>query len=272
MWTVADSLSRRAWSCACPGPPPGFSRPKQSARSITWRTRDRHGARPGSWARSAGPTVWAGPSFGDEVTVPTHQGGRLDEALSLAMAREQSPQAGQHGPAGRLQCRTVYRASEHRDLVAQDDGLDGEVGVLVAEELDQLECGRERTPDTGTRRPSKDARQNRIIPSKSSSGAADSVVGTHKLRARRTGVATSNPSAVPACHVLPVPASPHLGVGTLRDDYVTRQHGRKVRIVQGWGRSSVTGMFTRPDLTGSVYATAGRRRSGAPRPARMVRR
>jgi len=48
------------------------------------------------------PAVWVGPALGDEVTVPAQQRGRLDEAPSLAKAREQSQQAGKHGPVGRL--------------------------------------------------------------------------------------------------------------------------------------------------------------------------
>jgi catechol 2,3-dioxygenase-like lactoylglutathione lyase family enzyme len=88
--------------------------------------------------------VWVGPALGDEVTVPAQQGGRLDEAPSLAKAREQSHQAGQHGPVGRLQRRTADLASEYRDLVAQHDDLDCEVAVLAAEEPDQLEDANER--------------------------------------------------------------------------------------------------------------------------------
>jgi hypothetical protein len=94
--------------------------------------------------RLTGPTVWVGPALGDEVTVSAQQGGRLDEAPSLAKAREQSHQAGQYGPVGRLQCRTVDLASEYRDLVAQHDDLDCEVAVLAAGEPDQLEDANER--------------------------------------------------------------------------------------------------------------------------------
>ncbi len=76
--------------------------------------------------------------------MPAQQRGRLDEAPSLAKAREQSQQAGQHGPVGRLQRRTVDLASEYRDLVAQHDDLDREIGVRAAGEPDQLENANER--------------------------------------------------------------------------------------------------------------------------------
>ena len=42
------------------------------------------------------------------------------------------------------------------------------------------------------------------------------------------------PRGATSCLVLPVPASPHFGVGTGKNNQVTDQHGRKVRIVQGW--------------------------------------
>ena len=77
--------------------------------------------------RSTRPAMWVGPALGDEVTVPAQQGCRLDEEASLAPAREQSPQSGQHRPVGRLQRRTVDLASEDRHLVAQHDDLDGEI-------------------------------------------------------------------------------------------------------------------------------------------------
>ena len=71
--------------------------------------------------------------------MPTKQGRGLDEEASLAKAREQSPQGGQHGPIGRLQSRTVDLASENRHLVAQNYDFDGKVAVLAAGELDQLQ-------------------------------------------------------------------------------------------------------------------------------------
>jgi hypothetical protein len=68
----------------------------------------------------------------------------LDEASSPAKAREQSPQAGQYCPVGRLQPRTVDLASEYRHLVAQDDDLNCKVAVLAEGEADQLEDANER--------------------------------------------------------------------------------------------------------------------------------
>jgi hypothetical protein len=76
--------------------------------------------------------------------VPAQQSGRLDEAPSLAKAREQSPQAGQDCPVGWLKRQRVDLASEYLDLVAQHDDLDGEVGVLAAGEPDQLKDANER--------------------------------------------------------------------------------------------------------------------------------
>jgi hypothetical protein len=76
--------------------------------------------------------------------MPAQQRGRLDDAPSLVKAREQSPQAGQHGPIGWLQRRTVDLASEYSDFVAQDDDLDRKIGVLATGESDQLEDATKR--------------------------------------------------------------------------------------------------------------------------------
>jgi len=92
----------------------------------------------------AGMTMWVGPALCAQVAMPAQQRGRLDEAPSVAKAREQSPQAGQDGPVGRLAVPAVDLASEYRDLVEQDYDLDCEVAVLTEREPDQLEDATER--------------------------------------------------------------------------------------------------------------------------------
>ena len=53
--------------------------------------------------RSTGPAVRVSPALGDEVAVPAEQGCRLDEEASETPTGQESCQAGQDRPVGRLQ-------------------------------------------------------------------------------------------------------------------------------------------------------------------------
>ncbi|MGH3281114.1 MAG: hypothetical protein ACRDNW_18535, partial [Trebonia sp.] len=68
----------------------------------------------------------------------------MDEEVPETVAGEQPCQTSQHSTVGRLEHRTVDLASQDRHLVAQHDNLNGEIGVAVPGEPDQLEGAAER--------------------------------------------------------------------------------------------------------------------------------
>ena len=79
-----------------------------------------------------------GPPTSYESSVPAQEGGRLDEEPLLSSATEEPPQAAKDCSVRRLQRRAIHLAAQHRNLVAQHDDFDREVGVLAARQPDKL--------------------------------------------------------------------------------------------------------------------------------------
>lgn len=80
-------------------------------------------------ARSTWPAVRIGPAPGDKVTVPAQQRCRLDEEAPETITREQPCQRRQQRTVGGPQHGTVNLASKDRQLMAEHDDFDRQVGV-----------------------------------------------------------------------------------------------------------------------------------------------
>ncbi len=111
---------------------------------VLLRQADHEGSGPLDDRGSTRPVVWVGPALGNEVAMPAHQAGRLDEEVPETMAWEQLREPRQYRPIRRIERRSWYLASEDRHLVAEHDYLDREIGVASTEESDDLEDAAER--------------------------------------------------------------------------------------------------------------------------------
>ena len=112
---------------------------------ILRRQAEHHGRGALRDSRSTGSALRVGPQrLATRFPVPAQQGRRLDEEASEMSAGEQSCESRQHRPVGRLQRWSAHLASQDRHLVAQQDDLDGDIGVTAEDASDELEDAVER--------------------------------------------------------------------------------------------------------------------------------
>jgi hypothetical protein len=88
---------------------------------------------------AAWSTMRVGPGAGDQTAMPAQQRVRPDEEARPARSRQHATDGGEQGPVCRLQPGTWELATQHGELVAQDEDLQILGSFAAAEQGEQLD-------------------------------------------------------------------------------------------------------------------------------------
>ena len=94
--------------------------------------------------RPAGVAVGVGPGAGDEAPVPAQQRVRLHKEARPADSGQHPADRGEHGPVSGFELGSGNLATQHGELMAQDEDLKILGSITASEQREQLDGAAQR--------------------------------------------------------------------------------------------------------------------------------